>query len=178
MVLFSDNNDEAARSSFGSLDNLKWLRNHFKKFFYFLPGEVLPTLFSAAQDHFNLHLGILFQEFLSLTRLKFQIVLADSKGQPDAFHFIRSLFGALFPLFLLFLIQEFAKVRNFNYWRLKRGNNLYQIQVLFLGQGQGLFNGQNAQIFSFVVNHPDFSGSYVVVDIVPFKNELLLIAST
>ena len=80
------------------------------------------------------------------------------------FYYDRFLMFLGLALFLLLLVQEFSVVHDAAYGRLCRGRNLYQIQVAFAGHFQRFVGRQDADLFAFVVNYADFSGTNALVD--------------
>jgi hypothetical protein len=59
-------------------------------------------------------------------------------------------------LFLFLLVQKLPVIHDAANRRLRRGRDLYQVQILFAGHFERFKGRQNADLFAFITNHANF----------------------
>jgi len=89
-------------------------------------------------------------------------------GPRTDFDFFYMNYGLVFLCFLtplVLLVFIFPVIHDPADRRRSSGGNLHQIQALFLGEPDGLFNGQHPDLFSIGVDDPHFRRSNPPVDV-------------
>ena len=121
-------------------------------FHYFLAFIDVSHLASAKLDG-DLHFVVVLQKANGLLDLKLNIMLA--RFRTDANFFQLRLVLLAFGCSFAFVVLELSIVHNTAHRRLCLGSNFDQIKPLFASLGKRVSCGDNAQLFSFTVNHAD-----------------------
>ncbi len=104
------------------------------------------------------------EELIGLFRANFQIVQRGSDADSYAFYLnVFLLFCRLPPLFF-FGIKILPAVGNFGDRRFSGWRNFNKVQPGFYRQPQGFGEGQNAQVFAFLVDYPKLGRGYLIID--------------
>src|SRR5580765_1682008 len=128
-----------------------------------LSSQVGARHFTTAEEDGRLDLVAFIQKTQHVILFGFVVVVVHINAE---LHFLDyDLLLMLLGLALLFflLVQEFPVVHDAADGRLRGGRDLNQVQIFLAGHLERFERRQDADLISFVVNHPDFAGAYAVV---------------
>src|SRR5579885_2128018 len=128
-----------------------------------LAAEVGARHLATAEEDGGFHLVSFVEKAQHVVLLRFVIVVVHVDAELDFLdHDLLLMLLSLAFLFFL-LVEELAVVHDPANGRIGCGRDLYQVQVFLAGHLERFEGRQDADLIAFVVNHPDFAGTYAVV---------------
>jgi hypothetical protein len=128
-------------------------------------GQIGVRDFPAAEHQRHLGLVLLVQEFPDVPELELIVVLF---GLGPDFDFLDLDGGRFFLGFLLLftlLVFVTAEIHNPAHRGVRFRGHFHQIQTGFLGDAQGLADGDNTELIAFRTDQPDRIGTDLSVDV-------------
>ena len=134
------------------------------KVFQYLECDLGVLDFTAAEAQTNFDFRTAFQEFTGLADTNLCVMFAGFGTQADFFdlHLLLRFTRLTFPFGLFVLI--FAVVDKPADRGVSFGSDFDQIEITLLGQTHGLGWGHDAQLFSGLIDHPNFGRSDLFID--------------
>jgi hypothetical protein len=99
-----------------------------------------------------------------MPHFRFQIVITGLWPDLDLFDLKRGLLLFGFLLFFGLLVLEPAVVHDLTDRWFRVGRNLYEIEAMIIGFGQGLMNRKNADLISVRINQANFPYPDILID--------------
>src|ERR1700691_190857 len=135
----------------------------FNQPFEYLPAQPRPGHFAAPEKYRGLYLVSSIEKAEHMIFLGLVIMVVHIDAELDLFYGDRLLMLLGFTFFLFLLVEILPVVHDAAHGRLRGGRNLNQIQVLAAGQLESFEGRHYADLFTFVSDHANFTGSNAVV---------------
>ena len=128
-----------------------------------LATQALAGHLASAEENGGLYLVALGKEAKHVVLLGLVVMVVHIDAELHFFDhdLVLVLLGRALTLFLL--VEVFAVIHNAANRRLRRGRNLYQVQVFFAGHLERFERGHHAQLVSCVVDHANFADANALV---------------
>jgi len=121
--------------------------------------------FTPAEEERNLYLVPLFEEPFDIPELELKIMVFGPRPDFDFLYMNNGLVFLRFLAPLVLLVFIFPVIHDPADRRRSSRGDLHQIQTLFLGEPDGLFDGQNPDLFSVGIDDPHFRRPDLSVDV-------------
>lgn len=148
--------------------NIRVILAALGKFDKLLFTDFLVPQLRTPEDHVELYLIALFEEFERVTGLEVNVVLLGIGAYPYGLGLhVLGLFLRFF-LLLLLLVLELAIVQKAAYWRFGVWRDFDDVKSRFLGILPGLINADDTNLFAVLINETNFLGANGLVNAIAF----------